>query len=225
MNDIIMPEGTIDLVIKWDDGRIEHRQMRNRILRSGRILMAQALANQFGAAFQFFVTGISFGSGGTTGVAPRYIDDTRTGLFGPTITTKSVISSIDPTTPTKATFTSVLTFDEAGLLQAAAKSVHVWRRGGRSRMEEPHHRHCRFFGRLLRARGARPRSGSRRAAEQRDECAPPHHSITSSAMASSVGGTVRPSALAVLRLITNSNLVGCITGISAGLAPFRIWPQ
>src|SRR5882672_4269207 len=113
MNDIIMPEGTIDLVIKWDDGRIEHRQMRNRILRSGRILMAQALANQFGAAFQFFVTGISFGSGGTTGVAPRYIDDTRTGLFGPTITTKSVISSIDPTTPTKATFTSVLTFDEA----------------------------------------------------------------------------------------------------------------
>jgi hypothetical protein len=35
------------------------------------------------------------------------------------------------------------------------------------------------------------------------------HSITSSAMASSVGGTVRPSALAVLRLMTNSNLDDC----------------
>ena len=35
------------------------------------------------------------------------------------------------------------------------------------------------------------------------------YSITSSALASSEGGTVRPSALAVLRLITNSNLVGC----------------
>ena len=34
------------------------------------------------------------------------------------------------------------------------------------------------------------------------------HSITSSARASSVGGTSRPSALAVLRLITNSYLVG-----------------
>jgi hypothetical protein len=34
------------------------------------------------------------------------------------------------------------------------------------------------------------------------------HSITSSALASSVGGTVRPSAFAVLRLITSSNLVG-----------------
>ena len=34
------------------------------------------------------------------------------------------------------------------------------------------------------------------------------HSITSSAVASSEGGTVRPSALAVLRLIANSYLVG-----------------
>ena len=38
------------------------------------------------------------------------------------------------------------------------------------------------------------------------------YSITSSARVSSAGGTVRPSALAVLRLITNSNFVGCITG-------------
>src|SRR5262245_35611145 len=43
-----------------------------------------------------------------------------------------------------------------------------------------------------------------------------HHSITSSARASKVAGTSRPSALAVLRLITNSNLVGACTGRSAG---------
>ena len=48
------------------------------------------------------------------------------------------------------------------------------------------------------------------------------HSITSSARASSVGGTSRPSALAVLRLMTNSNLVGCCTGRSPGLAPLKI---
>jgi protocatechuate 3,4-dioxygenase beta subunit len=50
------------------------------------------------------------------------------------------------------------------------------------------------------------------------------HSITSSASASTVSGTVRPSALAVLRLITNSNLVGCMTGRSAGFSPLRILP-
>jgi hypothetical protein len=52
--------------------------------------------------------------------------------------------------------------------------------------------------RLLRPRRERP--CGRRAAEQRDELAPPH-SITSSARASSVAGTSRPSALAVLRLL------------------------
>ena len=42
--------------------------------------------------------------------------------------------------------------------------------------------------------------------------------------ASSVGGTSRPSALAVLRLMTNSNLVACMTGRSAGFSPLRMRP-
>src|SRR6266446_8603613 len=50
------------------------------------------------------------------------------------------------------------------------------------------------------------------------------HSITSSAIASTPGGTVRPSALAVLRLITSSNFVGCQTGKSAGFSPLRMRP-
>src|SRR5262245_8584178 len=48
------------------------------------------------------------------------------------------------------------------------------------------------------------------------------HSITSSARASSIGGISRLSILAVLRLMTNSNLVGCCTGRSPGLAPDKI---
>src|SRR5262245_23214327 len=86
---------------------------------------------------------------------------------------------------------------------------------GRTGVDEPDHRQRR----LLRARRERPRR--RRAAEQRDEFASPH-SITSSARASSDGGTVRPSALAVVRLMTRSNLIGCSTGMSPGLAPRRI---
>jgi hypothetical protein len=52
----------------------------------------------------------------------------------------------------------------------------------------------------------------------------PTYSITSSARASSVGGTSRPSALAVLRFRTRSNLVSCITGKSLGFSPLRILP-
>jgi ABC transporter substrate binding protein len=44
------------------------------------------------------------------------------------------------------------------------------------------------------------------------------YSITWSARNSSVCGIVRPSAFAVLRLITSSNFVGCSIGRSAGLA-------
>jgi len=64
---------------------------------------------------------------------------------------------------------------------------------------------------LLRPRRERP---SGRAAEQCDEVA----------TAGSVGGTSRPSARAVGRLMTNSNLLDCTTGRSAGLAPLRILP-
>ena len=72
--------------------------------------------------------------------------------------------------------------------------------------------------RLLRTRRKRPRQ---RAAEQRDELAS-FHSMTSSARANSVGGMVRPRAVAVLRLMTSSIFIGCSTGSSAGSAPFRI---
>src|SRR5438105_6956570 len=58
-----------------------------------------------------------------------------------------------------------------------------------------------------------------RAASERP---PVHHWITSSARSSIVGGIVSPSALAVLRLITNSNLVGCSIGRSPAFAPRRI---
>ena len=51
---------------------------------------------------------------------------------------------------------------------------------------------------------------------------PSSHLITLSARYSNDCGIVSPICFAVLRLITSSNFVGCSTGKSAGLAPFRI---
>src|SRR5262249_59497244 len=74
----------------------------------------------------------------------------------------------------------------------------------------------------LRARRKRPRKRRRRrAADERHERTSVH-SITSSARASSVEGTSRPSACAVFRLITSSYLVGACTGRSAGFSPLRM---
>ena len=54
------------------------------------------------------------------------------------------------------------------------------------------------------------------------------YSITSSARASSEGGMVRPSALALLRLTTSSIRVGCSTGRSPRTVPcgrLSTWPK
>src|SRR5262249_57236651 len=58
---------------------------------------------------------------------------------------------------------------------------------------------------------------------ERDELAP-SHSITSSALACKVRGSLIPSVLAVLRLRTNWTLMDCSTGNSAGFSPFRMRP-
>src|SRR5215510_7527654 len=74
------------------------------------------------------------------------------------------------------------------------------------------------LSRCLRHSGDRRRCG---AGEQGEELPPPH-SMTSSARAKTTGGMVMPSAFAVLRLMTSSNLVGNSTGKSPGLLPFKI---
>src|SRR5262249_5422128 len=105
----------------------------------------------------------------------------------------------------------------AGLVEPLLKGCH--NAGGflgRPRAQPSDNRHrC-----LLCVRPQRP---GHCATEHRDEFAP-FHSITSSASASTLGGTWSPRFLAVLRLITNSNFVGWRTGRSAALAPLRICP-
>src|SRR5215467_1522415 len=48
------------------------------------------------------------------------------------------------------------------------------------------------------------------------------HLITLSALASTVGGIVRPICLAVFRLMISSKCFGLSTGRSCGFAPFKI---
>src|SRR5215468_1447415 len=48
------------------------------------------------------------------------------------------------------------------------------------------------------------------------------YSMRRSARASNDGGMVRPSAFAVRRLTTSSNVEGCSTGRSLGLAPLKM---
>src|SRR5690348_11334847 len=107
----------------------------------------------------------------------------------------------------------VLALDETRFVEPFAETCRIARVAlGRTVANKRDHRQW------LRACRERP---ARSAADKRDELAPPH-SITSSARASIAGGIVRLSVFAILRLMTNSNLVGCSTGKSLGLAPCKI---
>src|SRR5262245_4238773 len=124
---------------------------------------------------------------------------------------QSLVSTFRPTILDR----HVLAFYVADFLQSWAKRGCV----GciplrRCAVEEPDHRHCR----LLRWGRQWPNSCAN---EQRYEL-PSLHSMTSSARARSVAGTVMPSALAVFILMTSWKRVGCSTGKSAGWAALRI---
>src|SRR5215471_5489253 len=109
-------------------------------------------------------------------------------------------------------------FDPAEFAQPLHKSSgQLALRGRRSRAQESDGRQLPG---LLRARRERPRRG---AAESQDERAA-LHSITSSAMESSVGGTSTAIARAVARLMMNSNRVARVTGRSEGFSHVRMRP-
>src|SRR5262245_29737579 len=127
--------------------------------------------------------------------------------------------SIEPSLGKTTLDDDVLAFDKSALTQSIEESLTGGLRRDRRIIRQE--TDAIDFASLLRTRRARPSRS--RAAEQRYELAP-LHSITSSARASSVDGTSTPSALAVCRLMTSSNVVACMTGRSAGFSPLRMRP-
>jgi hypothetical protein len=105
--------GWIDAVIEYKNGRREELHFPNAVLRKGRQALASALTNSFGSDYDYYINRMIFGDGGTAAGTTKFVDTNRTGLFGLTRASKPVVAGVDPTTPTKAIFTSVLTFADA----------------------------------------------------------------------------------------------------------------
>jgi hypothetical protein len=114
MNENLKCKGEIKAVIEFLDKNKETIEFKNTILRKGRMALASSLANDFGGDFDYFISKMIFGDGGTSGTGvPKQVNTERNGLFGSARVSKPVISNIDPTNPTQVIFTSVVTFEEA----------------------------------------------------------------------------------------------------------------
>ncbi len=109
------PIGFVSATIEYMDGRPSEviEAVQNTVLRTGREALAKCLAGETGDEFNFFVSRMLFGDGGTAGGVPKYVNTERNGLFGTTRASKPVIATIDPTFPSQVTFTSVVAYSEA----------------------------------------------------------------------------------------------------------------
>ena len=127
-------------------------------------------------------------------------------------------------------------FRLAGIYGPGRSAIDNLRTGSARRIDK---RHARGTWRRLRQHRARHQAAAKRhqaaakrhqaaakrhqaAAKRHPQAATGVHSITSLARSLRLYGMVKPSALAVFRLMSSSNLVGCSIGRSDGFAPLSI---
>lgn len=113
-NDHIRCVGEVEQIIEWKDGRIEINRIKNTVLQTGRMALAVSLANDYGEIYQYYISHMLFGNGGTSeDGTPLYVSASVNGLFGSTFLSKPVSAVIDPDFPYQVVFTSVITYEEA----------------------------------------------------------------------------------------------------------------
>jgi hypothetical protein len=105
--------GDVRVELLWRDGRMVIFGVKNTVLLAGRRALARCLANDVGDSFQFFVSRMLFGDGGTEEGVKKFVNANREGLFGITRLSKPILANIDGSMPAQVIFTSVIKFDEA----------------------------------------------------------------------------------------------------------------
>jgi hypothetical protein len=110
----IKTKGTVERIIQYKDGKIEKSVIENTVLTTGQMALAASLANQFGGQYNYFISNMIFGNGGTTASnIPKFVPNYQTGLFGTTVANPYVVAVINPQIPTQVIFTSVLGYNTA----------------------------------------------------------------------------------------------------------------
>ncbi len=112
LTDTIHPKGDVEIILEQKDGEKEIICFPNTVLRKGREALASSLANEFGDTYEFFISRMQFGDGGTSGGTPKFVNTERNGLFGVVQVSKPVITTVDINVPSQVVITSVMTFDE-----------------------------------------------------------------------------------------------------------------
>jgi hypothetical protein len=113
-NNSIKTRGDVQMIISYNNGEKKIIEFPNTVLYKGREALAASLANRFSGNYDFYINRMIFGTGGTAGGTVKYVDAGRNGLFsGSPVSSKPVISAVDPNVPSQVIITSVLTTSDA----------------------------------------------------------------------------------------------------------------
>lgn len=113
VSESIKQEGDIEIIIDYINGKQERRYMKNTILKTAKVANAKGLVNDISTPFDYYIEKMIFGTNGTVGDGtPKFVEDSRNGLFGTTLLSKNIISSLNDQAQNQAIFTAVITFSE-----------------------------------------------------------------------------------------------------------------
>ena len=113
MNESIKTLGHVYGIIEHKDGKKEEFSFKNTVLSKGRQALASSLAKSFTGEYNYYISRMIFGNGGTSDGSKKYVNTNRNGLFGTEVASKPVLSNVDSNMPNQVIFTSVLRFTEA----------------------------------------------------------------------------------------------------------------
>lgn len=106
-------KGHVFFDIVFKDGHCEKIDFPNTVLTNGKRVAPLVLANQIGDRFDYYITKMLFGDGGTDSGTKKYVAAGRNGLFGTTRLAKPVVATIDNLLPSQVNFTAVVKFEDA----------------------------------------------------------------------------------------------------------------
>lgn len=106
--------GDVQMIIDHDSGEREIIEFPNTVLNKGREAIAASLANNFGGTYSYYINRMIFGNAGVASGNLKYVDAGRNGLFcGTPISSKPVISAVDPDIQSQVVYTSILSNSDA----------------------------------------------------------------------------------------------------------------
>lgn len=112
MKEQLQCRGDVEVQIEFLDGEKKKFEFRNTILKSGREALALSLANRIGSDYEFFISRMLFGDGGSVSEVPKIVKPEINSLFGSTRVNKPVVANIDVNNGSQVIFTSVVSFSE-----------------------------------------------------------------------------------------------------------------